>query len=244
VANSEFTDDFLPVPDGNESDFGETKTKAMEFSTANMTLGMTAEDPQLVDDAIGRILSSYDLGQKLRRLRLRRKVALVDLGKHTGLSASMLSQLENGKLVPTLPTLTRIAMVFDVSLEYFFSERKQQKLFAVVRARQRMRFPDRPDKKLPAYFFECLAFSVQDKAMQAYLAEFTARSPEAADEHFHEGSEFLYVFDGSLGIIFQGEEHVLRTGDSVYFDSSEPHAYRGMGKSGARAIVITVPPRL
>jgi transcriptional regulator with XRE-family HTH domain len=197
-----------------------------------------------VDDAVGRIVSSYDIGQKLRKLRLRRKVALTDLGKHTGFSASMLSQLETGRLVPTLPTLTRIAMVFDVSLEYFFSERKQQKLFAIVRAKQRMRFPDRPDKKQPAYFFECLAFAAQGKAMQAYLADFPPRSAKEVDEHFHDGSEFVYVSDGSLVITFQGEDHVLKNGDSVYFDSSEAHCYRGTGKSGARALVITLPPRI
>ncbi len=66
------------------------------------------------EQTIGRALSSYELGSKLRQLRLKKKIALVDLGKHTGLSASMLSQLENGKLIPTLPTLARIAMVFDV----------------------------------------------------------------------------------------------------------------------------------
>ena len=244
MANSECTGNSGEILDSDKSEFSNNKIKTPNFSDANMTFSMATEESQIADDAIGRILSSYDLGQKLKKLRLRRKVGLVDLGKHTGLSASMLSQLENGKLVPTLPTLTRIAMVFDVSLEYFFSERKQQKLFAIVRAKQRMRFPDRPDKKLPAYFFECLAFSAQDKAMQAYLAEFPARSPEQADEHFHEGSEFLYTFDGSVGITFQNEEHVLRAGDSVYFDSSEPHAYRGLGKSGGRAVVITVPPRL
>jgi len=62
-------------------------------------------------ETIQRVLSSYELGRKLRQLRLRKKIALVDLGKHTGLSPSMLSQLKNGKMIPTLPTLARIAMV-------------------------------------------------------------------------------------------------------------------------------------
>jgi transcriptional regulator with XRE-family HTH domain len=47
-------------------------------------------------------------------------MGLVELGKHTGLSAAMLSKLERGKLFPTLPTLLRIALVFGVGLEYFF----------------------------------------------------------------------------------------------------------------------------
>jgi transcriptional regulator with XRE-family HTH domain len=195
-------------------------------------------------ETIQRVLSSYELGRKLRQLRLRKKIALVDLGKHTGLSPSMLSQLENGKMIPTLPTLARIALVFDVGLEHFFGDKHGQKLFSVVTAQERMRFPERADTPTPAYFFECLAFSTQGKGLQAYLAEFPRRAPGEVSEHFHEGSEFLLVLEGSLTIRFQGEDYDLKEGDSLHMDSSEPHSYRGGGKTGAKAIVITVPPRL
>lgn len=195
-------------------------------------------------ETIQRVLSSYELGRKLRQLRLRKKIALVDLGKHTGLSPSMLSQLENGKMIPTLPTLARIAMVFDVGLEHFFGDKHGQKLFSVVTAKDRMRFPERSDIPNPSYFFECLAFSTQGKGLQAYLAEFPKRAAGEVSEHFHEGAEFLYVLEGSLVIHFQGEDYELRTGDSLHMDSSEPHSYRGTGKTGARAVVITVPPRI
>jgi len=195
-------------------------------------------------ETIQRILSSYEVGSKLRQLRLRKKIALVDLGKHTGLSPSLLSQLENGKMIPTLATLARIAIVFDVGLEHFFGDKRGQKLFSVVRAKERMRFPERADAPNPSYFFECLAFSTQGKGLQAYLAEFPRRTTAEAGEHFHEGSEFLYVLEGSLAIRFQGTDHDLQAGDSVHLDSSEPHSYRGTGKTGARAVVITLPPRI
>lgn len=55
-------------------------------------------------------LKPYALGEKLRTLRLRKSMGLVELGRHTGLSAAMLSKLERGKLFPTLPTLLRIAL--------------------------------------------------------------------------------------------------------------------------------------
>ena len=71
-------------------------------------------------ETIDRILSRHEIGAKLRKLRLRKKVSLSDLGKHTGLSASLLSQLENGHMIPTLPTLVRIATVFNTGLEHFF----------------------------------------------------------------------------------------------------------------------------
>ena len=193
---------------------------------------------------IRRVLSSYEIGKKLRQLRLRKKIGLVDLGKHTGLSASMLSQLENGKLIPTLQTLARIAMVFDVSLDYFFAEKRRQPVFSIVRAGERLRFPDRPDSPSPSFYFECLAYPAQNKSLQAYLAEFPVREPSGVAEHFHEGVEFLHVLEGALAIRIAGEEHALEEGDSVYFDGSEPHGYRGLGQKGATAVVITTLPRL
>ena len=204
----------------------------------------TSSNAESGPETVNRILSAYDLGRKLRQLRMRKKIALIDLGKHTGLSASMLSQLENGKLVPTLATLARISMVFDVGLEHFFGNRRGQKTFAVVRAAERLRFPDRADSPNPAYFFECLAFAAQDKGLQAYVAEFPPHKPDQVQEHFHEGAELIFVLEGSLALRFEGEEHVLERGDSVYFDSSEPHAYRGLVDGLTRAVVVTTPPRL
>lgn len=195
-------------------------------------------------ETIQRVLSAYEIGAKLRRLRLRKKLGLVELGRHTGLSASLLSQIENGKLVPTLPTLARIAMVFDVGLDYFFSDRRRRGVFSVVRAAERMRFPDRPDSPNPAYWFEVLAFSAQEKSMQAYLAEFEPRRPQEVSDHLHDGAEFILVLEGELAVRYDDEETVLKEGDSVYFDASHPHAYRSAGAGKARAVVVTTPPRL
>lgn len=224
--------------------FSELEERRGDFSVdeAVFTASKRADG---VEDTVKRVLSSYDIGQKLRHLRLRKKIALTDLGKHTGLSASMLSQLENGKLVPTLPTLARIAMVFDVGLEHFFSDKRTKRIFSIVRAEDRIRFPELADSPVPGYFFEVLAFGTPHKQLSAYLADFPPGPREESREHFHDGSEFIHVMEGILTITYQGEEHVLRAGDSVYFDASEPHCYRG-GKAdeATRALVVTVPPRL
>ncbi len=194
-------------------------------------------------ETIDRVLSAYEIGRKLQELRLKKKLGLVELGKHTGLSPSMLSQLENGKLIPTLPTLARIAMVFDVGLDYFFAARPRKPLFSIVRAAERILFPENPAEPKPSYHFECLAFSVQDKSLQAYLAVFPFREPEEPRPHFHPGAEFLFVLEGRLIVRHQGEDHELHAGDSAYFDASESHSYRGASRKPARAVVITTPPR-
>lgn len=190
-------------------------------------------------ETISRILSAYDLGAKLRQLRMRKKIALTELGKHTGLSASMLSQLENGKMVPTLPTLARVAMVFDVGLDYFFGSTRKAGLFEIVRKEERMRFPNDQNNERPGYFFEVLAFKATNKPIEAYLAEFPAREEGEAVEHSHPGAELVHVLEGSLEVVYQDDVVVLGEGDSAYFDASEPHSYRGVSEVPARAVVIS-----
>src|SRR6202158_5405269 len=89
-------------------------------------------------------LTRYSIGEKLRSLRLRKSMGLVELGKHTGLSAALLSKLERGKLFPTLPTLLRIALVFGVGLEYFFTDERKRHVVAVAGQKGRFRVSDRP----------------------------------------------------------------------------------------------------
>ena len=220
--------------------FSVAEMNGQNVSTAETKLKTTESS----EETIRRVLSTYDLGQKLRQLRLRKKIALTDLGKHTGLSASMLSQLENGKLVPTLPTLARIAMVFDVGLEHFFSDKRAKRTFTVVKAEERLRFPENAESPVPGYFFEVLAFGAPQKNLSAYLAEFPKADCDDRREHSHDGTEFIHVLEGTLAINYQAEQHLLRAGDSVYFDASEPHAYCGHSDTTCKAIVITVPPRL
>src|SRR5215218_11431307 len=99
-------------------------------------------------------LQAYGIGAKIRTLRLKKKMGLVELGKHTGLSPALLSKLERGRLFPTLPTLLRIALVFSVGLEFFFAEAREKPLIAVVRKAERVRLPERPGAGPSAYRFE------------------------------------------------------------------------------------------
>lgn len=219
----------------DQSRFGSTKEHSQ--NVCNTEIEVIGHE--VTGDTIERMLAAYDLGPKLRRLRLHKRIGLTELGKHTGLSASMLSQLETGKLIPTLPTLSRVAMVFDVGLDYFFGSQRSKSLFAVSRAGERTCFPERADAPQPAFFFEVLAHSALGKRLSAYLAEFPPRQPAEVREHYHQGWELVHVVSGVLAIRYLSEEHVLAAGDSAYFDAIEPHSYCGQSDPAARALVIT-----
>src|ERR1041385_5389721 len=119
---------------------------------------------ETISDGLGR----YSIGEKLRTLRLRKGLGLVELGKHTGLSPALLSKLERGKLFPTLPTLLRIALVFSVGLEYFFADERKHYTMGIVRRKDRLRFPEKPSIAEPAYQFEVLDYTATDRKLNAY----------------------------------------------------------------------------
>ena len=163
----------------------------------------------MVTKAIDDGLRPYSIGEKLRSLRLRKSMGLVELGRHTGLSAALLSKLERGKLYPTLPTLLRIAMVFSVGLDYFFTDERKRRVVAIVRKKERVRFPDRPGTSDISYFFECLDYPATERKMSAFTADFQELPPERIKPHQHPGVEFLYLVDGDLNLKIGSEEHLL-----------------------------------
>src|SRR3954471_17645292 len=124
----------------------------------------------MISDTLLFGLRQYRIGPKLRSLRLKKKLGLVELGRHTGLSAAMLSKIERGLLFPTLPTLLRIAMVFNVGLDHFFAEDSGRPQGHVIRKRDRLRLPDLPGSKPPAYLFENLCYSVSAPRIVAFHA--------------------------------------------------------------------------
>jgi transcriptional regulator with XRE-family HTH domain len=184
-------------------------------------------------------LEEYAIGEKIRTLRLKKSMGLVELGKHTGLSPALLSKIERGKLFPTLPTLLRIALVFSVGLDFFFAGAREKPLIAVVRKEQRITLPDRAGTRDVAYRFQSLDFPAAERRFSSYLAEFFPVPEERLHAHTHPGVEFIYVVQGSVAVHFEAETHVIDGGDAIYFDAMLPHAYRRSSGRTCTAIVVT-----
>jgi transcriptional regulator with XRE-family HTH domain len=179
------------------------------------------------------------IGERIKRLRLKKSMGLVELGKHTGLSASFLSQLETGRVVPTLRNLARIAMVFSKDLSYFF-EPEAHTLFRVHKKNERVRMPQTGVDN-PTYYFESLAYTVPDRHLDPYYAEFVPmKGPGEVRPHVHPGYEFLFMLQGNLEIRHGDKLNLVEAGDAVYFDASTPHSYRCAGKDPAVALIVTM----
>lgn len=181
----------------------------------------------------------YAIADKLRTLRLRRSMGLTQLAEHTGFSPAMLSRLENGRLIPTLPTLTRIALVFGVGLDYFFSDPRKRHVVAISRRDERRIFPSDPKATSAAWSFESLDFRANERKLNGFLAHFHPVPEQNLAPHFHPGVELLYLIEGKLEMTIGVDTFQLFAGDSVYFDSLQKHSYRSLVKRACTAIVVT-----
>ncbi|MCZ0962366.1 helix-turn-helix domain-containing protein [Paracoccus benzoatiresistens] len=191
-----------------------------------------------MSDTLAAELEKYRIGPRLRELRLRKKLGLVQLSEHTGLSPAMLSKIERGQVFPTLPTLLRIALVFRVDLDYFF--KKSEMKFAVTRRGERVRLESPGGASPASYLFESLDYPLAERRMEAFLAFFPKGSPPS-EPHQHGVEEIIYVINGSLGVVVDDEMTRLSEGDAMSFDSSVLHSYHGNDEGDCLAIVVTVP---
>jgi transcriptional regulator with XRE-family HTH domain len=210
----------------------------MEVSEMEKSTSLTNPAQQIDPETAESFIGEKKIGERIKRLRLKKSMGLVELGKHTGLSASFLSQLETGRVVPTLRNLARIAMVFSKDLSYFFDP-EPRTLFRVHRQSERVRLPQSGVDD-PTYFFESLGYLVPDRTLDPYLAEFIPlKKGVEVRSHVHPGFEFLYVLSGEMDIRHGSQNYILAPGDSVYFDASTPHSYHCAGNENARVIIVT-----
>ncbi len=212
-------------------------TDEMERFEPQMEDAVEAPSGKNAGDAAEAFISEKRLGERIKSLRLKKSMGLVELGRHTGLSASFLSQLETGRVVPTLRNLARISIVFSKDLSYFF-EPEPKTLFRVHRSHERVRLPQTGTDE-PSYFFESLGYMVPDRQLDPYYIEFLPGvKPRRA--HQHPGHEFLYLLEGELDIQHGVSTFTLQAGDAAYFDAGVAHSYICRREQPAKTLLVTL----
>lgn len=167
-------------------------------------------------------IRDHAIGEKIRMLRKEKKMGLVELGRHSGLSAALLSKVETGKLIPPLPTLLRIAMVFSVGLGHFFADDQEKRVVLLGR-----RGPDPLGDLLAG----------ATGKLKAAIHMLGPEGTELCDAT--SGTGVLYVLSGQIRASVGENTWTADAGDCVTFSLHLSRAFWGMG-NGARALFLTV----
>jgi len=180
------------------------------------------------------------IGQRVKDLRQKQNFTLQDIAAKTGLSKSLLSEVESGEVVPHVSTLLKLAKVLNVGMASFFEDAEVTERVSVTRRGERVRIKRRPHHREGEvdYIYESLETKKPGKHMEPFLVEFMPM--ETADMVFtsHEGEEFHYVLEGKLEFRTDDRVEVLEPGDAIYFESDQNHSFRSLLKKPSRAIVV------
>jgi transcriptional regulator with XRE-family HTH domain len=195
------------------------------------------------DQNVEQEVSALNLGGKIRNLRQRRNLTLQGVAAITGLSKSLLSQIENEVTIPPIATLARIAKGLGVTIGYFFKEPQTNRKISFVPFQQRAQsigLPhNRPDRQ--GYSYQILTHPIADQHMEPFWVEFQPRDIGDMTFFHHSGEEFLYVQEGLLEFRSGDQTITLAPGDSLYFDATIPHAARSLNQKNACALVVLFP---
>jgi len=176
--------------------------------------------------------ASNAMGARLRQLRIRRGLSLAKVAKVVGISLGFLSALERSHMSASVSTLRKLARFYKTNILDFFDP-----------AESNIRLVS-PDKRKvleagPGVRMELLAWG--NTVMEPHLFRIAPRSGSGESYH-HEGEEFLYILQGELQILLEGEAYHLQPGDSFYFESATPHSWKNPGRSETWVLWVNTPP--
>ena len=174
-----------------------------------------------------------DIGKKLKRLRIKRQLTLEELANRSELSKGFLSQLENNNCSPSISTLEDLLEVLGSSLQEFFSEKSEE---IIVFSEK-----DYYENEQEEYKIEYLVPNAQKNAMEPIKIEIF---PGGSSQEImpHDGEDFGYVLKGSADLIYGGEKHHLKKGDTFYVRCNENYYIKNKNKNNCELIWISTPP--
>jgi DNA-binding transcriptional MerR regulator/mannose-6-phosphate isomerase-like protein (cupin superfamily) len=177
--------------------------------------------------------NGHHLGQRFRRLRARRGLSLAQVAQATGVSVGFLSALERGQMRSSVATLRRIARYYRTNILSLFDAVGENP--RLVRPAQRKILETTAGVRM-----ELLAWG--HTAMEPHLFRVKPNSG-SGESYAHEGEEFLHVLRGQFEIWLSNKEHyLLKSGDSLYFESSTPHRWRNPGRTETWLLWVNTPP--
>jgi transcriptional regulator with XRE-family HTH domain len=178
-----------------------------------------------------------NLGGRIRMQREEKGLTTRHLAEQARCSPSLISQLENNRVDPSISMLKRIAKALDVNIVDFFMDESLNHEDVVTKAKDRVDIQLRRwDAKI-----QSLVRNTRNKRMQPF---FTVIKPGGGSHgmYLHDGEEFGFVNRGNLTLVLDKERYEIGAGESFYFPSHIPHDWRNNGMEDAEVIWVITPP--
>ena len=178
------------------------------------------------------------IGVRINKKRNEKDFSLRELAAKVDLSASFLSQIEQGKASPSIENLKKIATYLEVKVSYLIED-EDEKIGSYHIRKDDRKYVESIDSKTS---IALLTSSKIEKNMEPIMYEIKPGGESGRGFFNHHGEEFIYIVEGSLDIYIEDQLTTLNEGDSFYFKSTLNHRFKNNGKKLTKAIWVVTPP--
>jgi transcriptional regulator with XRE-family HTH domain len=176
------------------------------------------------------------IGRRIKEIRLENRITLNDIAIEAGVSKGLLSKIENGRTVPSLPVLIEILKVLKADMADFFGGISHEISYGYVHRKASAYEPEQKEYAEGFQYFSILNTTVLNAVFQSALLKL---SPGAKREKVvTDGFTFLFMIEGTIKYLLEEEVITLETGDSLFFDGKIPHVPQNL--SGSTAIILII----
>ena len=181
------------------------------------------------------------IGTEVRRLRKSLDLTVAELGAAAGISAGMLSKIENGAISPSLATLDALARAVNVPISRLFAETEERRDCSFVKAGSGVRIERRGTKA--GHLYDLLGHSLAGEiGVEPYLI--TLKRDAVPYTGFrHAGVEFLYMLSGKVRYRHADRSYLMEPGDALFFDAAGRHGPEELVEAPMRYLSIIIYPR-
>jgi transcriptional regulator with XRE-family HTH domain len=193
------------------------------------------QEPHALSGAVENRLE-VAIGREVRDFRKQLDMTVTELAKAAGLSAGMLSKIENGVTSPSLATLQALSAALHVPVTAFFRRFEETREATHVKAGQGLVIERRGTRA--GHQYQLLGHSTGKRlTVEPYMITLTAAS-DVFPLFQHDGVEFLFMLEGRVGYRHADKTYLLEPGDSLFFDSDAPHGPDDLIELPARYLSI------
>lgn len=182
--------------------------------------------------------SSMKIGDRIRKLRLKRELSIEDVANKTAISTTTLSGIEDHSISPPLGTMILLAKALQVPLGDIFGDHADSP-YCIVRSDDQnsvSRFGSTGGRS--GYNYKSLGRQKQNRQMEPFLVTLTPTESPLAEPNQHEGEEILFVLEGQVKVRLADHTDILNPGDSIYYDANLPHVVACHGEQPAKIFAV------
>ncbi|MDR0323469.1 MAG: cupin domain-containing protein [Treponema sp.] len=193
-------------------------------------------------------MAAHTPGERIAEIRKTYSISREVLAERSGVSAALISKIEDDGLIPDLAPLIKIARGLGVRLGTLLDDHEQ--LGPVIcragknasASRFKTGLPQGADTSTGHHgmTFNALASDKNGRHMEPFIV--IIQSDAQQEKSAHEGEEFIFVIEGTLSLEYGTDKEILNTGDSVYYDSIVPHRITSADSNPLKILAVIYTP--